>query len=86
MEEEEEGWEETPRREMRDEEPRRYEREEEEEPVELKELDSEEVQTAAEFLRELIRGMDIDADVSVREPETAADGAGRASAVLDIEG
>jgi len=30
--------------------------------------------------------MDIDAEVTVREPETAADGHGRASAVLDIEG
>jgi len=60
--------------------------EEEGEPVELKDLDSEEVQAAAEFLRTLIEGMDIDAEVSIREPETAADGAGRASAVLDIEG
>lgn len=86
MEEEEEGWEEPPRREMgeREEAPRRER--EEEEPVDLKNLDSEEVQSAAEFLRELIRGMDIDADVTLREPETAADGAGRASAVLDIEG
>jgi spoIIIJ-associated protein len=82
MEEEEEGWEEPPRREMRDEVPRH----EEEEPVDLKDLDSEEVTAAADFLRELINGMDIDADVTVREPETAADGAGRASAVLDIEG
>jgi spoIIIJ-associated protein len=74
----------------RDEEPRereeRGEREEEGEPVEIKDLDSEEVQAAAEFLRNLIEGMDIDAEVSIREPETAADGAGRASAVLDIEG
>jgi spoIIIJ-associated protein len=60
--------------------------EREDEPVDLKDLDSEEVQAAAEFLRNLIEGMDIDADVTVREPETAADGAGRASAVLDIEG
>jgi spoIIIJ-associated protein len=59
---------------------------EEGEPVDLKDLDSEEVQAATEFLRNLIEGMDIDAEVTVREPETAADGAGRASAVLDIEG
>ena len=65
---------------------REREEREEEEPVELRDLDSEEVQTAAEFLRNLIEGMDIDAEVTIREPETAADGAGRASAVLDIEG
>ncbi|RLC54678.1 MAG: hypothetical protein DRI30_08785, partial [Chloroflexi bacterium] len=51
-----------------------------------KDLDSEEVETATEFLRTLLDGMDIDAEVTVREPETAADGEGRASAVLDIEG
>lgn len=54
--------------------------------VEIKDLDSEEVLAAADFLRELIKRMDIDADVIVREPETAADGLGRASAVLDIDG
>ncbi|HEY5625943.1 MAG TPA: RNA-binding cell elongation regulator Jag/EloR, partial [Dehalococcoidia bacterium] len=73
--------------------PRRETRREEEpppadrgDPIEVKDLDSEEVETAAEFLRALIEGMDIDAEVTVREPETAADGEGRASAVLDIEG
>jgi len=54
--------------------------------VDLADLDSEEVRAAEESLRELIRLLDIDADVSVREPETAADGLGRASAVLDVEG
>ena len=73
--------------------PRRDERREREsrpaergDPIEIKDLDSEEVETATEFLRTLIEGMDIDAEVTVREPETAADGEGRASAVLDIEG
>jgi len=56
------------------------------EAVEIAELDSEAVQVAEECLNELVRLMDIDADVEVREPETAADGLGRASAVLDIEG
>ncbi|MCH8051799.1 MAG: protein jag [Chloroflexi bacterium] len=55
-------------------------------PIEVKDLDSEEVETATEFLRALIEGMEIDAEITVREPETAADGEGRASAVLDIEG
>ncbi len=54
--------------------------------VEIKDLDSEEVRAAEEFLRELLVLMDVAADVSVREPETAADGLGRATAVLDIDG
>ncbi len=54
--------------------------------VELKSLDSEEVAAAANFLRDLLRLMDIPAEVSVRAPETPADGLGRATAVLDIEG
>jgi spoIIIJ-associated protein len=56
------------------------------ERVEIKDLDAEEVQSAHAFLRELLVLMDISADVSVREPETAADGLGRATAVLDVEG
>lgn len=55
-------------------------------PIDLAELDSDEVRAAEDYLRELVRMLDIDADVSVREPETAADGLGRASAVLDVEG
>jgi spoIIIJ-associated protein len=54
--------------------------------VDIKDIDSEEVQQAAEYLRELLRLMGIEATVEVREPETPADGLGRASAVLDIEG
>lgn len=56
------------------------------ENIDLKDLDSEEVQLAAQSLRDLLRLVDIDTDVAVRGPETAADGLGRASAVLDIEG
>ncbi|TMF12681.1 MAG: protein jag [Chloroflexi bacterium] len=56
------------------------------ERVEIKDLDAEEVQYAHQFLRELLILMDISADVSVREPETPADGLGRATAVLDVEG
>jgi spoIIIJ-associated protein len=59
---------------------------EEPEDIDLKDLDSEEVQAAESFLGDLLRLMDLDCDVAVREPETAADGLGRASAVLDIEG
>lgn len=56
------------------------------EHIDLAELDSDEVRAAEESLRELLRLMDIDADVGLREPETPADGLGRASAVLDVEG
>jgi len=56
------------------------------ERVEIKDLDAEEVESAHAFLRELLVLMEVDADVSVREPETAADGLGRATAVLDVEG
>ncbi len=54
--------------------------------IEVKGLDSEEVEMAADYLRNLLEQMDIDADVIVRAPETPADGLGRATAVLDIEG
>jgi len=54
--------------------------------VDLADLDSDEVRGAEEFLRDLLQMMEIDADLSVREPETAADGLGRSSAVLDVEG
>jgi spoIIIJ-associated protein len=69
-----------------DNEPREGHIEDSREAVDLADLDSEEVLAAEEFLRNLIRMMDIDADVSVREPETPADGIGRSSAVLDVEG
>jgi spoIIIJ-associated protein len=54
--------------------------------IELKALDSDEVELAAQNLRTLLELMDVDADVTVRAPETPADGLGRATAVLDIEG
>ncbi len=54
--------------------------------IEIKDLDSEEVVLAADYLRTLLDLAEVDADVTVRAPETAADGLGRATAVLDIEG
>ena len=54
--------------------------------IEVKDIDAPEVELAAEYLRNLLEMTDIDADVSVREPETPGDGLGRASAVLDVEG
>jgi spoIIIJ-associated protein len=49
-------------------------------------LDAEEVVAATEFLEDVLELAGVAAVVTVREPETAADGLGRASAVLDIEG
>ena len=54
--------------------------------IEVKGLDSEEVELAADYVRNLMEMMGVDADVTVRAPETPADGLGRATAVLDIEG
>ena len=54
--------------------------------IDVKDLESEEVELATDYLRSLLELMDIQAGVDVRRPETAADGLGRASAVLDIEG
>jgi len=54
--------------------------------IEVKGLDSEEVQLAADYLRTLLDLMGVEAEVTVRAPETPADGLGRATAVLDIEG
>lgn len=54
--------------------------------IEIKGLDSEEVDLAADYVRNLLEMMGVDAEVAVREPETPADGLGRATAVLDIEG
>jgi spoIIIJ-associated protein len=54
--------------------------------IEVKDINSEEVDLAADYLRTLLELMEIHAEVSVRAPETPADGLGRATAVLDIDG
>jgi spoIIIJ-associated protein len=59
---------------------------EEAEDIEVKPLDSEEVVLAADYLTQLLEMMQVEAGVNVRAPETAADGHGRVSAVLDVEG
>jgi spoIIIJ-associated protein len=41
---------------------------------------------AAQMLDKLLALMNVDADVSIRDPETPGDGLGMANAVLDIEG
>ncbi|MDO8615164.1 MAG: RNA-binding cell elongation regulator Jag/EloR [Dehalococcoidia bacterium] len=54
--------------------------------VEVKDIHAEEVDLAVDYLRTLLELAGAEAEVSVRAPETAADGLGRATAVLDIEG
>ncbi len=56
------------------------------EGVVVKDPTAPEVAKAAEYLREILRLLGLRARVSVRAPETAADGRGRASAVLDVAG
>jgi len=41
---------------------------------------------AAQMLDKLLELMNVDADVSIRDPETPGDGLGMANAVLDVEG
>ncbi len=54
--------------------------------IEVKDIGSEEVELASDYLRTLLELMGINAEVTVRAPETPADGLGRATAVLDIDG
>ncbi|HXG42719.1 MAG TPA: RNA-binding cell elongation regulator Jag/EloR [Dehalococcoidia bacterium] len=62
------------------------EEEEEEEGVVVKGVEASEVAQAADYLRQMLRCLGLEAEVSVRPPETPGDGLGRASAVLDIRG
>jgi len=54
--------------------------------VEIKDIESPEVDLAADYLTQLLSFMEIDAEIEVRPPETPGDGLGRASAVLDVSG
>ena len=50
------------------------------------EVEGSTIEMAVDFLRRLLELMDVDADVTVRAPETPGDGLGRSSAVLDVTG
>lgn len=52
----------------------------------VKDIHAPEVEQASQYLRDLLRFMGIEAEVSVRPVETPGDGLGRASAVLDVAG
>ncbi len=64
--------------------PRR--REGEDEPVIEPNIDAEEVDFAAGVVDDLLRILEIDAEISLREPMTPGDGRGSALAVIDISG
>lgn len=55
-------------------------------PVSFEEPDGEDVEFAKETLETLLRLMDMEAEVSVRAPETPGDGVGLSKAVLDVFG
>jgi spoIIIJ-associated protein len=57
-----------------------------EDDIEVADTESPEVDLAADYLRNILDLAGVQADVDVRAPETPADGLGRASAVLDIDG
>jgi spoIIIJ-associated protein len=54
--------------------------------VVVKEIDAPEVELSVEYLQRLLAFLGVEADVTVRLPETPGDGQGRASAVLDVDG
>ncbi len=54
--------------------------------IEVGDINSPDVERAADYLRQLLELAEIEAAVSVRRPETPGDGLGRATAVLDVEG
>ncbi len=62
------------------------EEEEEEAGIVVKDPSAPEVAKAVEYLQEILRLLGLRTRVTVRAPETAADGYGRSSAVLDVYG
>jgi len=74
---------ERPQRERR---PRPAAQREAEQPVVEPNIDAEEVDVAATIVDDLLRILDIDADINLREPVTPGDGRGSALAVIDIGG
>src|SRR3989337_1304587 len=54
--------------------------------VEIKDIESPEVDLAADYLTQLLSFMEIDSEIEVRGPETPGDGLGRARAGLDVSG
>jgi spoIIIJ-associated protein len=65
--------------------PRERSHRDDEPPVEP-DINAEEVDFAAQTVDDLLRILDIDAEISIREPLTAGDGLGSVLAVIDIKG
>ena len=76
----------APARPPRPERPERPRRQRDEEPVIEPDINAEEVDFAAHIVDDVLRLLDIDAELTIREPITAGDGRGAALAVIDIEG
>jgi spoIIIJ-associated protein len=49
-------------------------------------IDAEEVNMACELIDDMLRILDIDAEISIREPETPGEGLGSSLAVIDLDG
>lgn len=64
----------------------RAERRREDEPTIAPDINAEEVDFAAQTVDDILRILEIDAELSIREPLTAGDGLGAALAVIDIKG
>jgi spoIIIJ-associated protein len=73
-------------REQRPREDRGERRRREDEPQIAPDINAEEVDFAAQTVDDILRILEIDAELSIREPLTAGDGLGAALAVIDIKG
>lgn len=65
---------------------RRQRRDRSDAPFIQPDINAEEVDFAATIVDDLLQILDINADISIREPVTAGDGLGQALAVIDISG
>lgn len=74
-----------PERQPRERRPRREESREPQEYI-APDINAEEVDFAAQTVDDILRILDIDAEISIREPLTPGDGLGSALAVIDIKG
>lgn len=80
------GQERTPRPPAEGRRPPRPAAREQDQPVVEPNIDAEEVDVAATIVDDMLRILEIDADINLREPITPGDGRGSALAVIDIAG
>jgi len=72
--------------ERREQAPRPERRQREDEPQIVADINAEDVDFAAHIVDDLLRILDIDAELTIREPLTPGDGLGMVRAVIDISG